>query len=166
MPDTIRRSGGSARPRQGGFRAASVLAAGAMALPSGSLAPAHAEELPLFDLHYLALDASHGFGGHELAILVPMLGLVVFASVTAVMLMRTRARATRVESVSRDEIAGLRDRLDRAQALLLSERQVIIDWPAIPTSWASASRIACWRSAVGSMPPKRPRWSMRSKRCA
>jgi signal transduction histidine kinase len=134
MPDTIRRSGGSARPRRGGFRAASVLAvfvaALAMALPGGLPATAHAQELPLFDLHYLALDASHGFGGHELTILVPMLGLVVFASVTAVMLMRTRARATRVESVARDEIAGLRDRLDRTQALLLSERQVIVDWPA------------------------------------
>jgi len=130
MPDTIRRSGGSAHPRLGGFRAADALAAAAMALTSGLLAPAHAEELPLFDLRYLALDAYHGFGSHELAILIPMLGLVAFAAVTAVLLVRARARAARVESVSRDEIAGLRDRLDRAQALLLSERQVFVDWPA------------------------------------
>ena len=130
MPDTIRTSGGSARPRLGGFRATDALAAFAMALTSGSLAPAHAEELPLFDLRYLARDAYHGFGSHELAILIPMLGLVAFAAVTAVLLVRARARAARVESVSRDEIAGLRDRLDRAQALLLSERQVFVDWPA------------------------------------
>jgi signal transduction histidine kinase len=130
MPDTIR-SGSFAHPRRGGFRAAGALAGAVMALPAGFLAPAHADEfLPLFDLHYLALDAARGLGSHELAILIPMLGLVAFATVTAVLLVRTRSRAARAEAVSRDEIAGLRDRLDRTRALLLSERQVIVDWPA------------------------------------
>ncbi len=132
MPDTIRNGGGCARPRQRGFRAAGVVAAGvgAMALLAGWLAPAHAEAQAVVDLHALALDAYRGFGSHELAILIPMLGLVAFAAVTAVLLVRARRRAARLESVTRDEIAGLRDRLDRAQALLLSERQVIVDWPA------------------------------------
>ncbi len=131
MPDSIRRSGGFAHPRLGGFLTAGLLAAGALApFGAGSLEPAHAEEQPLSDLHYLALDAYRGFGSHELAILVPMLGLVVFAAVTAVLLVRTRARAARLEAATRDEIAGLRDKLDRAQALLFSERQIIVDWPA------------------------------------
>ena len=38
--------------------------------------------------------------------------------------------AARLEAWSRDEIANLRDELDRANALLLSEPQVVVDWPA------------------------------------
>jgi signal transduction histidine kinase len=131
MPDTIRASGGSAHPRQRGFLTAGWRAAGATALlGGGSLAPAHADEQPLLPLHALALDAYRGFGSHELAVLIPMLGLVAFAAVTAILLVRTRARAARIESAARDEIAGLRDGLDRAQAMLLAERQIIVDWPA------------------------------------
>jgi hypothetical protein len=100
------------------------------ALLGGALTPARADEQPLFALHALAVDAYRGFGSHELAVLIPMLGLIAFAAVTAVLLVRTRARAARLESAARDEIAGLRDRLDRAQALLLAEPQVIVDWPA------------------------------------
>src|SRR5208282_2615345 len=65
-----------------------------------------------------------------IAILVLVLGLVLFAVVTAIMLVRTRAISARVEASSRDEIAALRDELDRANALLLSEPQVMVDWPA------------------------------------
>ena len=46
------------------------------------------------------------------------------------MLLRTRARSARLEAASRDEIAALRDEVDRANALLLSEPQVMVDWPA------------------------------------
>jgi signal transduction histidine kinase len=130
MPDTIRTGGGSAHPRRRGFRKAEWFAAGATALLGGSVVPAHADEQPPLTLHTLVLDAYRGFGGHELAILIPMLGLVAFAAVTAILLVRTRARAARLDSAARDEIAALRDRLDRTQALLLSERQIIVDWPA------------------------------------
>ena len=59
-----------------------------------------------------------------------VLGVVLFAVVTAIMLVRSRARASRLEIWSRDEIARLRDEIDRANALLLSEPQVVVDWPA------------------------------------
>ncbi len=39
-------------------------------------------------------------------------------------------RWTRLETSSRDEIATLRSDLDRANALLFSEPQVMVDWPA------------------------------------
>ena len=46
------------------------------------------------------------------------------------MLLRTRARAARLEAWSRDEFTRLRDELDRANALILSEPQMVVDWPA------------------------------------
>ena len=70
------------------------------------------------------------FDRREIAILLPMVGLIVFAVITAIMLVRTRRRTARLEGASRDEIIGLHDRLDRANALLLSERQVLVDWLA------------------------------------
>jgi hypothetical protein len=50
--------------------------------------------------------------------------------VTAVMLLRTRARAARLETWSRDELTRLRDELDRANAVILSEPQIVVDWQA------------------------------------
>jgi signal transduction histidine kinase len=139
MPDTIRTSGVCACPQQGGFLAGRVLAAGLRAtrlsalcvftvLNSAWLAPAHAaQQQPSNATAELAIDA---YRSHDIAILIPMLGLVLFAAVTAIMLMRTRARSARLEAASREEIAVLQDGLDRANALLLSERQVLVDWPA------------------------------------
>ena len=57
-------------------------------------------------------------------------GLLLFAVVTAILLLRTRGRLARLETSSHDEIAALRSDLDRANALLLSEPQVMVDWPA------------------------------------
>ncbi|HUD85913.1 MAG TPA: PAS-domain containing protein [Xanthobacteraceae bacterium] len=121
MPDTIRISGGRAHPWQSGF-----LAAVAAALP----APARAEQAPALALHELVLTAQDSIDRHEIAVLVILLGLIFFAVVTAIMLVRIRARSARLEAWSRDEIATLRNDLDRANALLSSEPHVIVDWPA------------------------------------
>ena len=111
----------------------------------------------------------------EIAILLPMVGLIVFAVITAIMLVRTRRRTARLEGASRDEIIGLHDRLDRANALLLSERQVLVDWlaasnrPSIDGDLGTLglpSRIACSPSVHGSTPRRRARWSVRSVLCA
>src|SRR5579863_5374031 len=75
----------------------------------------------------MTLGDTAQFDRHEIAILLPMIGLIVFAVLTAIMLVRTRRRTARLEGASRDEIIGLNDRLDRANALLLSERQVLVD---------------------------------------
>jgi signal transduction histidine kinase len=121
MPETIRRSGGYARPWRGGF-----------ALAIGVVSPlsARAEEQPRLVLHELVLGASRSIDRHEIAALVVLVGLLLFAVVTAIMLWRARARLARLEISSHDEIVALRADLDRANALLLSEPQVMVDWPA------------------------------------
>jgi len=120
MPDTIRRSGGYARPWCGGF----PLAVGIFSAP-----PAHAEP-PRVVLHELVLDASRTLDNHQIAVLVLLVGLSLFAVVAATLLLRMRARAARSETSSHEEITALRTDLDRANALLLSEPQVMVDWPA------------------------------------
>jgi signal transduction histidine kinase len=121
MPDTIRRSGGYARPWLGGFP---------VAIGAVSSLPARADEQPTLVLHELVLGASRSIDRHEIAVLVLLVGLLLFAVVTAIMLVRTRARSVRLEASSHDEIAALRADLDRANALLASEPQVMVDWPA------------------------------------
>jgi signal transduction histidine kinase len=81
-------------------------------------------------LHELVLGASRSIDRHEIAALVLLVGLLLFAVVTAIMLVRTRGRSMRLEALSHDEIAALRADLDRANALLASEPQVMVDWPA------------------------------------
>jgi len=121
MPDTIRRSGSFARPWFGGF----VQVVGAFAPP-----PAAAEDAPRLALHELVVGASHRIDNHEIVVLVLLVGLLLCAVVTSILLLRARARMARLESSSHDEIAALRAGLDRANALLLTEPQVMVDWPA------------------------------------
>jgi signal transduction histidine kinase len=129
MPDTIRTSRSCAhRPMRGigGFLAARFLTAIFAAAPL----PAGAAEQPSFALYELALSAHRSIDRHEIAFLAVVLGVVLFAVVTAIMLVRVRVRATRLEAWSHDEIARLRDDVDRANALLRSEPQLVVDWPA------------------------------------
>ncbi len=122
MPDTIGKSGSFARPWLGGF----AVAMGALLPP-----PARAEEpQPVLVLHELVLGATRSIDRHEVAALVLIVGLLLFAVVTAITLLRMRTRLVRLEASSHDEIATLRNDLDRANALLLSEPQVMVDWPA------------------------------------
>jgi signal transduction histidine kinase len=121
MPDTIRRSGGYARPWLGGL---------AVAIGAGVSLPACAAEHPTFVLHEIVLGASRSIDRHEIAVLVLLVGLLVFAVVTAIMLLRARAGWARLEATSHDEIAELRAGLDRANALLASEPHLTVDWPA------------------------------------
>jgi len=67
---------------------------------------------------------------HEIAALALTLGVVCFAVVTAIALVRTRTRANERETAARADIIALRDQVDRANALLLAEPQIIIAWPA------------------------------------
>jgi signal transduction histidine kinase len=122
MPDTIRISGSCAHPWRRGFLTAIV----GTVFPF----PASAEQKPALALHELVVSAQDSIDRHEIAVLVVVLGLVLFAVVTAIMLVRARVRWSRLETSSRDEIASLRSDLDRANALLFSEPQVMVDWPA------------------------------------
>ena len=58
------------------------------------------------------------------------LGILLFAVVTAVMLVRTRSRAAQAEIAAREEIVALKADVDRAHALLLAEPQIIVAWAA------------------------------------
>jgi len=125
MPDTIRRGGGCAHPWFGGLASAICANLGVILA-----APASADEPPKLMLHELVAGATRSIDRHEVATLVLLVGLVLFAVVTAILLLRTRARLARLETSSHDEITALRTGLDRANALLLSEPQVMVDWPA------------------------------------
>jgi signal transduction histidine kinase len=65
---------------------------------------------------------------HELAALAVTLGILAFAVVTAIALVRARARAEHAEAAARAEITALKTGLDRAVTMLLSEPQVLVVW--------------------------------------
>jgi signal transduction histidine kinase len=125
MPDKFRTMRYYAHPWRRGFFAAIGVAVSIFW--SGS---ARAEERPAFAWHALVLDASRSVDRHEIVALVLIFGLLLFAVVTAIVLVRTRARAIRQEAAAHDETAALRADLDRTNALLQSEPQVVVDWPA------------------------------------
>ena len=140
MPDTIRITGGSfwAHPQRGGFRTAAIavttitivtaitatigprLANAAEAVPDG----------PSASLAYAYLGAFWQLDRHEIAALALTLGILCFAVVTAVLLVRTRQRLVQTEASGRDEIIAARTESDRVYALLRSEPQIMVAWPA------------------------------------
>jgi signal transduction histidine kinase len=127
MPDTIRITGGSvgARPRRGGFRAAV-----AVLWCFGAVAPAGADDSidsPTFDISMAALAQ---LGRIEIATLALMLGILCFAVVTAASLVRTRRRLAASEAAAHDETIALKAEIDRVNALLRSEPQILIAWAA------------------------------------
>ncbi len=81
-------------------------------------------------LRQLVLAAHRGFTQYEIVFLALAAGAVLFAIVTAIALVRTRRRAARLHAFAREETAALREEADRAKTLLLSEPQIVIDWPA------------------------------------
>ena len=120
MPDTIRTRRGCAYPWRGGGLLASV------AWPL----PARADPQPAMVLRELVVGASHSLDRHQLIVLALVVGLALFAMVTAVMLVRTRRKLERLDASAQDDIAALRADVDRANALLQSEPQVLVNWPA------------------------------------
>jgi signal transduction histidine kinase len=123
MPETIRRRcGGKTHPWLGRFKACAVLAT---VLPGAARAEGLALR-PITDY----LDAFAAFDRHEVAALTLTLGVILFAVATAIALLRTRTRAAQRLASCHQEINELREERDRASALLLSEPQVIVVWPA------------------------------------
>ena len=72
------------------------------------------------------LDLNH----QEFAVLTTALALLGFSVVAAILLMRTRVRATQTEVRLRVEIADLQAQSDRLRALLFAEPQILISWAA------------------------------------
>ncbi len=83
--------------------------------------------LPAFETY---TDAFATLQRHEIAALVLTFGVLLFAVVTAIALVRTRLRAAAAENALRDRIMALKSERDRFNALLLSEPQIIVSWAA------------------------------------
>jgi signal transduction histidine kinase len=96
------------------------IATGALGVLARDLGPAASIALAPGD--FAPLDR------HEVAVVALLLGVISFAVVTAILLVRTRVRAAQTASAARHEITVLREQLDRAHALLLCEPQLLIAW--------------------------------------
>jgi signal transduction histidine kinase len=103
--------------------AAFLLAAFATIPPSSE---ALAQASPAAGTSYLHALAS--LERHEVASLALTLGILVFAVVVSIAYLRTRMRASGALDQARGDIARLKDELDRANAIILSEPQVIVAW--------------------------------------
>ncbi len=103
---------------------AAFLLAAFAAIPLSCQALAQASLMPGSSyLHALA-----SLERHEVASLALTLGILVFAVVVSIAYLRTRMRASGALDQAESEIARLKDELDRANAILLSEPQVIVAW--------------------------------------
>jgi|tagenome__1003787_1003787.scaffolds.fasta_scaffold20972068_2 signal transduction histidine kinase len=83
--------------------------------------------LPHFQAY---LDAFSELNNSEIAAVALMLGVLLFAVVTAIMLVRTRMRASAADAAFRDDIMVLKGERDRLNALLMSEPQILVSWAA------------------------------------
>jgi signal transduction histidine kinase len=130
MPDPFRSTAESlgARPPRSGFCAAALVAACAF-LPSHS-AVAQDNAFASSSAVGAYLAALFMLDRHEMAALALTLGMVAFAVTTAILLVRTRRRLAHMTAMRRDEAIAARAEIDRARALLLSEPQILITWPA------------------------------------
>ena len=57
-----------------------------------------------------------------------ILGVVCFAVVTSILLVRTRGRAAAAGAAAREKVAGLKSQVDQLTGLLLSEPHVLVSW--------------------------------------
>jgi len=87
---------------------------------------------PVFQAAVLeaSLDAFTQLDRQEIAALALTFGILCFAVVTAIMLVRTRRRLVETEAAARDEITAARAEADRVSALLRSDPQILVAWAA------------------------------------
>ncbi len=142
MPETPATGGGfAAGPRRSGFRGAVVgcCTVSCTILPTPAGAQTFAQDVAKtfsIDLDQwraqteTALATLMQLDRMEVATLGLTFGFLSFAVVTATSLVRTRRRTAAQTAQARDEIITLKDEIDRAKALLLSEPQVLVSWPA------------------------------------
>jgi signal transduction histidine kinase len=128
MPETIRTANERlrSRPWRGGFLAAFVVAQFGIALST----PARAEAGLASGVLDAVQRAASVFGRQDIATLTLTIGLLCFAVLATIVLMRTRKTAERVESAALDQVMQLHADIDRLKALLLSEPQVLVEWSA------------------------------------
>src|SRR4029078_683402 len=128
MPEPIRAANERlrSRPGRGGFLAAFVLAS----LLNLYSVPVRAETKLGATLVGTVHRALATLREQEITALTLVLALLGFTLLAIVIVFRIRRSADRAEIDARDEIASLRADVDRLKALLLSETQVLVTWPA------------------------------------
>jgi signal transduction histidine kinase len=97
-----------------------------VATSSISSQPAFAGDMAFTEALSTWFDLNH----QEFAVLTTSVALLGFSVVAAILLMRTRIRATRTEVRLRSDIADLQVQADRLRALLFAEPQILISWAA------------------------------------
>jgi signal transduction histidine kinase len=112
-------TGGAQRDTKARWLPASLLAA-MLAFPEPAIGAPAVVDIVLQTL--AALDR------HEIVSLSLTLGVLLFAVVTAIALVRTRSHAANRLAETRREAAAAREAADRALALLLAESQVVAVW--------------------------------------
>jgi signal transduction histidine kinase len=125
MPEIVRATGGSrdAHPRRSGFGAAVFAMLGC----DVGLARADIPGLRPINAYF---DAFADLHRGDIVAVALTLGVLLFAVVSAIMLVRTRLRAASADAASRDEIMTLKAERDRFNALLMSEPQILVSWAA------------------------------------
>ena len=112
----------------GALRRLVLALSGAMMLAGRASAQATPDEPSALQRDIIVMLAN--LDRHEIAALTLILGVLCFAVVTAIMLVRTRSRAAGLEARYRDQIGVLKAEADRFNALLLSEPQILVSWAA------------------------------------
>jgi PAS domain-containing protein len=79
---------------------------------------------------YAYLSALMLLDRHEIAALALTLGILAFAVIPAILLVRSRRRLAELSAAKHDEGLAARGAIDRAHALLLSDPQILITWAA------------------------------------
>ncbi len=118
MPEGLRTANEAlrSRPKAGGFFAAVILTVLTVAQDAAA-----ADESTLD-------HAVSSLGRQEIATFTLLAGLIGFAVLAAVVLIRSRGG--RRDHVSRDDAMAMQAEIDRLRQLLLSQPQVIVTWPA------------------------------------
>jgi signal transduction histidine kinase len=126
MPDMIRITVESfgARPQRGGFCAAAAIALSALLAPDAGYAAGAGSVMTLNP----AIAALLSLDRPDIVTLALTLGVLSFAVVAAILLVRTRAHLAEVEAAARDGAIASKAAIDRAYALILSEPQVLVAW--------------------------------------
>ena len=96
-------------------------------LPSEGAWAAGGNEFRGFEAYLSALPL---LDRDDIAALALTVGILCFAVVSAILFARTRRHLAEVEAVAHEEALASKAAIDRAYALLLSEPQVLVAWPA------------------------------------
>jgi signal transduction histidine kinase len=104
--------------------------AGAGATVLLAISPARAEPAQVLGVVERAVATLFDLDRQEITALTLALAVLGFSVVAAILLMRTRLGAARIEARLRADIQGLQVEADRFRALLFAEPQVLISWAA------------------------------------